>query len=257
MTTLSRDRNPPLTGRPGLAVRSRGGRTAAPSCVICVAGNLALLWVVAFAAGCSMMTPPATVHQPMTARPVPLPRTVANAGAIYQPDSARLVLFDDRRALFVGDTITIVIEEKTSASKKSSSDANRTGSTKITVPTVSGVPFKTFQGADIEASSSNKFAGQGDASSNNLFTGNLTVTVIEVISNGNLLVSGEKQVTINHGTEFIRFSGVINPIYITGTNTVSSTRVADARIEYRGNGYIDEAQNMGWLSRAFMTVWPF
>jgi flagellar L-ring protein precursor FlgH len=208
-------------------------------------------------AGCNLMTPPATVHQPMTARPAPHQDAIVNPGAIYQPESARMNLNEDRRAFFVGDTLTIVIEEKTSASKKSSGNAARTGSTALTVPTVAGVPFKTFQGMNIEADSSQKFSGAGDASSNNLFSGNLAVTVIEVYPNGNLLVSGEKQVTINQGTEFIRFSGVVNPVNVTFTNTVSSTRVADARIEYRGNGYINEAQTMGWLSRVFMTIWPF
>lgn len=227
---------------------------------LAAARNLMMLLAAAFAGGCSMMTPPTTVHQPMTARPAPVNESHANAGSIYQADTARLVLNEDRRARFVGDTITIVIEEKTSASKKSSSDAARTGSTALTAPSVSGLPFDAFkgiEGVNIGANSATKFAGSGDAASNNLFTGNLAVTVIEVFSNGNFLVSGEKQVTINQGTEFIRFSGVVNPINITSTNTVSSTRVADARIEYRGNGYIDEAQTMGWLSRAFMTVWPF
>jgi flagellar L-ring protein precursor FlgH len=211
-------------------------------------------------AGCSLITPPTTVHQPMTARPAPQNESHANAGAIYQADTARLVLNEDRRARFLGDTITIVIEEKTSASKKSSADAARTGSTELAIPTVTGLPFGAFrgiEGAAVSGSSGTKFSGSGDAASNNLFTGTLGVTVIEVMSNGNLLVSGEKQVTINQGTEFIRFSGVVNPVNITSTNTVSSTKVADARIEYRGNGYIDEAQTMGWLSRAFMTVWPF
>src|SRR5690349_12749835 len=217
---------------------------------------LNVIGVLALAA-CNTMTPPATVHQPMTARPAPRDDATENQGGIYRPDHARMNLNEDRRAFFVGDTLTIVIEEKTSASKKSSGNAARTGSTALTVPTVAGVPFKTFQGMNIEADSSQKFSGAGDASSNNLFSGNLAVTVIEVYPNGNLLVSGEKQVTINQGTEFIRFSGVVNPVNVTSTNTVSSTRVADARIEYRGNGYIDEAQTMGWLSRAFMTVWPF
>ena len=81
--------------------------------------------------------------------------------------------------------------------------------------------------------------------------------MIEVLENGNLLVSGEKQVTINQGTEFIRFSGVINPAYIRPNNSVSSTRVADARLEYRSTGYVSEAQTMGWLSRLFMSVSPF
>jgi flagellar L-ring protein FlgH len=216
--------------------------------------SLAALLVLA---GCDTLTPPATVHQPMTARPAPQKDATVNQGAIYQPDNAKLSLYDDRRAFFVGDTITIVIEEKTSASKKSSGNAARSGSTGLTVPTVSGFPMKALQGADIEATSSTKFSGAGDASSNNLFSGNLAVTVIEVYPNGNLLVSGEKQVTINQGTEFIRFSGVVNPVSVTPTNTVSSTRVADARIEYRGNGYISEAQTMGWLSRVFMNIWPF
>ena len=81
--------------------------------------------------------------------------------------------------------------------------------------------------------------------------------VIEVLSNGNLLVSGEKQVSISQGTEYIRFSGVVNPATINAANAVSSTKVADARIEYKGSGYIDEAQTMGWLARFFQTVSPF
>lgn len=206
------------------------------------------------------MTPPATVHQPMTARPAPRVDQIENSGAIYQPEAFRLALFNDRRAFYVGDTLTIVIQENTSASKKSSADATRTSGNNLTIPTVSGFPQRIFgglQGADIQASTNQSFAGKGDAASNNLFTGNLGVTVIEVYPNGNLLVSGEKQVTINQGTEFIRFSGVVNPFNVSSTNTVASTNVADARIEYRGNGYINEAQTMGWLSRVFMSVWPF
>ena len=236
--------------------RSTGRHRKNAFSVFFVVQGLLVLGLTALA-GCNLMTPPATVHQPMTARPAPHQDAIVNPGAIYQPESARMNLNEDRRAFFVGDTLTIVIEEKTSASKKSSGNAARTGSTALTVPTVAGVPFKTFQGMNIEADSSQKFSGAGDASSNNLFSGNLAVTVIEVYPNGNLLVSGEKQVTINQGTEFIRFSGVVNPVNVTFTNTVSSTRVADARIEYRGNGYINEAQTMGWLSRVFMTIWPF
>jgi len=218
--------------------------------ILSVVGLLAL-------AGCNTMTPPATVHQPMTARPPGRGDVPLNAGAIFQPDIPRLSLYEDRRAFAVGDTITIVIEEKTSASKKSSGNANRTGTTDLTIPTISGWPMKGLQGTDIQAGSAQKFSGSGDAASNNLFSGSLAVTVIEVFSNGNLLVSGEKQVTINQGTEFIRFSGIVNPVHITFSNLVSSTRVADARIEYRGNGYINEAQTMGWLSRVFMNIWPF
>ncbi len=80
----------------------------------------------------------------------------------------------------------------------------------------------------------------------------ITVTVTDVMGNGNLLVSGEKQMGINQGTEFIRFSGVVNPRTVSGNNTVPSTLVADARIEYTAKGYIDEAQPMGWMQRIFL-----
>ncbi|MDF3721695.1 flagellar basal body L-ring protein FlgH, partial [Enterobacter hormaechei] len=87
--------------------------------------------------------------------------------------------------------------------------------------------------------------------------GTITVTVNKLLPNGNLQVVGEKQIAINQGTEFIRFSGVVNPRTISGANTVPSTQVADARIEYVGNGYINEAQTMGWLQRLFLNLSPF
>lgn len=214
--------------------------------------------IAALFAGCAWNTPPATVHQPMTARAAPPARDYPNAGAIYQPDTARLALFADNRARWVGDTITIVLQENTSASKRSSGASNRTGTTNLEIPIYSNnLPLAALQGTTIEASTGVTFQGNGNAASNNAFTGQMAVTVVEVLENGNLLVSGEKQVTINQGTEFIRFSGVINPAYVLPNNSVSSTRVADARLEYRSTGYISEAQTMGWLSRLFMSVSPF
>ena len=221
------------------------------------ASPVLLVTMMAMLGACTLMTPKTTVHQPMTARPVKALEDPLSNGAIYQSDSSRPMMFDDRRARFVGDTLTVLIEEKTSASKNSSSSANKAGSTALDIPVISNIPLTNLQGAAIEASSATKFEGKGDAATNNLFSGNLTVTVIEVLANGNMIVSGEKQVTINHGTEFIRFSGIVNPLHINSGNAVSSTKVADARIEYLGTGYIDETQNMGWLARFFMTVWPF
>jgi len=216
-----------------------------------------LALAAALFAGCAWNTPPTTVHQPMTQRPRPSLDPVVNTGSIYQPDHARLGLFSDRRARFVGDTMTVLIEERTTASKRSSASATRESSIDLPSPTIAGIPGKALQGVNISATSATDFEGTGDAASNNLFNGSLSVTVIEVLENGNLLVSGEKQVTINRGTEFIRFSGVVNPLNISPTNTVSSTRVADARVEYRGTGYVAESQTMGWLSRFFMSVYPF
>ena len=109
----------------------------------------------------------------------------------------------------------------------------------------------------VVVSGANDFTGSGGSQANNSFTGTITVSVLEVMNNGNLRVRGEKQIAINQGTEFIRFSGVVNPRTVTAQNTVPSTEVADARIEYVGDGYINEAQHMGWLQRFFLNVSPF
>ncbi len=200
--------------------------------------------------------PPTNVHQPMTARPAPAPAAQPADGAIYHA-GAPLSLFEMKRARNVGDILTIQINEKTSATKKGNSAAARKTSNDFSVDTLQGLPGKSFLGASLGAKGEHKFEGKGESNSSDTFTGTITVTVIEVLPNGNLLVSGEKQLGINQGTEYIRFSGVVDPATIGFGNTVSSTQVADARIEYRGNGYVDEAQIMGWLARFFLTFLPF
>ena len=200
--------------------------------------------------------PPTNVHQPMTVRPSYRPDNAVPNGSIYQAGNSR-TLFEDRRARYVGDTMTITISETTSAATKSNTKANRSGSISASVPTVSGLPGKSLQGLDLSAKSNNSFDGKGEAAANNVFTGTITVTVIEVLPNGNLLVSGEKQVSIGAGTEYIRLSGVVNPYFISSANAISSANVADARIEYKESGVISEAQVMGWLARFFMSALPF
>jgi len=217
-------------------------------------GLLAVLAALSVSA-CTTV-PPTNVHQPMTARPAPRQETAAASGSIYQAGTSR-TLFEDRRARYVGDTMTILITETTSASTKSNTSASRSTSISASVPTISGLPGKSLQGLDLSASSANSLAGKGDAAANNVFTGSITVTVIEVLPNGNLQVSGEKQVSIGAGTEFIRLSGIVNPYFISTANTISSTNVADARIEYKESGVISEAQIMGWLARFFLSVLPF
>lgn len=207
-------------------------------------------------AGCVTTTPPTAVHQPMTARPEPRAQVAAANGSIYQVSNSR-PLFEDRRARFVGDTITINIAEKTQASKKSDTKAERSQAIETSVPTVSGLPFKSAQGMALTVDSSNKFGGKGENSSTNDFTGTITATVIEVYPNGNLLVSGEKMIGLKEGEEFVRFSGVVNPNTITSANTVQSTQVADARMEFKANGFLDSAQVMGWLGRFFLSFMPF
>ncbi|OGS90768.1 MAG: flagellar biosynthesis protein FlgH, partial [Gallionellales bacterium GWA2_60_18] len=172
-------------------------------------------------------------------------------------------LFEDKRARNIGDTLTINIVEKTSGDRKSSSGSTYANSASVNTPGVTvGAAAKVLLKAFSVTGSSDNSAdttGSGAASAN--MTGTITVTVIDVLANGNLLVSGEKQVALNQSDEFIRFSGVVNPTTITNLNAVQSTQVADARIEYKSAGAMSEvikdAQSLGILGRFFMSVLPF
>lgn len=220
--------------------------------------NYALVALFAAAlSGCATnTTPPTAIHQPMTVRPEARDYTGPINGAIYNIASAR-PLFEDRRARLVGDTLTINVAEKTAASKISENKASRSQSIAVDTPSIIGLPLKGLQGTALNATDANSFDGKGQNTSTNDFTSTITVTVIEVYPNGNLLVSGEKQIGLKEGEEFIRFSGVVNPVYITSQNTVQSGQVADARIEYKANGFLDSAQVMGWLGRFFLSFLPF
>jgi flagellar L-ring protein precursor FlgH len=157
----------------------------------------------------------------------------------------------------VGDIITIVISEKVNASKNSASNASRAGKASADFGAIPKFLGGLLAGQDASMSGENSLNAKGGSNAANNFNGVITATVVDVLPNGNLVVSGEKQMLINQGTEYIRFSGVVNPQTVIGNNTVLSTQVADARIEYSSKGYINEAQTMGWLQRFFLNVMPF
>lgn len=208
-------------------------------------------------AGCA--TPPSTsIHQPMTAR-APENRSMADNGGIFQPGLNDRPLYDGRRARYVGDTLTILIQETNSAMGKSNNSAEHKGSMEVETPSITKIPGTNLKmaGIGIASSSNGNLGNKSNNAGDNTFTGTITVTVTEVLANGNLLVSGEKQVAINQANEYIRFSGVVNPYYIIGVNTVKSTQVADAHIEYKGANQIDMSVVMSMLGRAFMSILPF
>jgi flagellar L-ring protein precursor FlgH len=217
--------------------------------------GLALLALAS--AGCVTVTPPTSVHQPISVRPASPVAPAPTDGAIYSIGLSNGLLFEDRRARRVGDTLTIAILENTNASKKSATNTGRASNNNFGVTGLQGLPGKSFLGSTLGATSDFSFDGKGESTNNNVFTGTITVTVTEVLPNGNLLVSGEKQVGINQGSEYIRLSGIVNPIHLNAANTVFSTQVADARIEYRGSGAVAENQQTGWLTRFFLNVLPF
>jgi flagellar L-ring protein FlgH len=219
------------------------------------------VWCVVMAAlsGCALIPPEPVVTGPLTAQPpLPAPMPEAN-GSIYQPTAyGNYPLFEDRRPRNVGDIVTIVIQEKTNAAKNVATATDRSGNATLGMTALpSFLPSELGAKQNLDASGANKASGKGSSSADNTFSGTLTTTVVGVLSNGNLQIAGEKQIAINRGSEYIRFSGVVDPRSITGSNTVSSTQVADARIEYRSKGTMDEVQTMGWLQRFFLNISPF
>lgn len=220
---------------------------------------LLVVTVAVLATGCAQVPREPLVHQPMTARADNYAAVQArrSPGAIFQDGPGANALFEDRRPRNVGDILTILISEKVNATKNSGANASRTGSTTGVFSAIPKLIGGLLDGQGTNLSGTNKLDSKGGANANNTFNGVITVTVTDVMGNGNLLVSGEKQMGINQGTEYIRFSGVVNPRTVSGSNTVPSTLVADARIEYTAKGYIDEAQHMGWMQRFFLNAMPF
>jgi flagellar L-ring protein precursor FlgH len=205
-------------------------------------------------AGCGT-TPSSIVEHPTTARPVVQAVQTPVNGAIYQAAAYR-PLFEDRRARHVGDVLTIVINEKTQAGKEASSNAAKTSAVDASIGTVAGIPLKTLQGLTLGAEASAEYDDESKLNSSNTFSGSVTVTVIEVLPNGNLIVAGEKQIGLDKGTEYVRLSGVVQPDTIQAGNTVSSAKVADARIEYRTSAKFDQAEVMSWMARFFLSFIP-
>jgi flagellar L-ring protein precursor FlgH len=199
--------------------------------------------------GCAI-APDSIVKQPMTAKPQVAPVTATRSGAIFN-NAAYRPMFEDRRPRFVGDILTINIAENTSATKAGGSSGSKDGKVDSSISSLFGIEVPK---AKFEASSALSYADKAAANSSNAFNGSVTATVIEVLANGNLVVSGEKQVSFDKGTEFVRFSGVVNPDTITAGNVVTSTKVADARVEYRTNTKIDAAEVLSMFARFFLSM---
>ena len=216
--------------------------------------------------GCLATTPKVAVLEPTSVRPEPTTATLAAVaevrapvanGAIYHPSSHR-GLFEDRRARLVGDLLTIQIQEKTTARSSSNSSVDRKGNVEGALSRLPLIPSTSslIPKLGLAGESANTFEGKGATGADNAFAGTITVTVVETLPNGNLVVSGEKQVGINQNVEVLRFSGVVNPATVLPGNLVSSTQVADARLEVRGRGDIDQAQTVGWLAKFFLSFMP-
>lgn len=192
-------------------------------------------------------------------RPSDLRPPQQNTGAIYQ-SNFDMRLFEDHTAKRVGDILTIRLEERTQAQKGADLKSAKDTSVTVSAPTLWGVNPATFLGQDLETKlqTAHQYQGKGTSNQSNSLTGDISVTVVEVMPNGNLRIRGEKRVTLNQGDEFVRLSGIVRPVDIDASNTVSSSKVADPTIMYTGTGALADSSKMGWLARFFNSPWfPF
>jgi flagellar L-ring protein precursor FlgH len=220
---------------------------------ICHANALLLALL---AAGCSAVVGERPGQFPPAA-PVEPPAPPAESGAIYRPTTS-IALFEDLKARRIGDTLTIRLAERTQASKSASTDATKETSVDTGNPIILGGTV-TANDDDIlnnEWETTQEFDGSGSSSQSNRLDGNITVTVADVLPNGNLYVRGEKWLTLNQGEEYVQIAGIVRPADIGADNSVPSFKVADARITYSGNGVIPDANRPGVLARFFMKLWP-
>lgn len=186
------------------------------------------------------------------------PTKVAPTGSIYQ-DSQAASLYSDIRAHRVGDIITIVLKESTQA-KKSAGNQIKKGSDVTVDPVTLGSKSLKVAGVplDFGYNDSMNTKRESDADQSNSLDGSISANIMQVLNNGNLVVRGEKWISINNGDEFIRVTGMVRSQDINPDNTIDSTRIANARIQYSGTGTFAEAQKVGWLNQFFLgDLWPF
>jgi flagellar L-ring protein precursor FlgH len=184
---------------------------------------------------------------------------VTEDGAIFQPDMANN-LYSDVIARRVGDIITVNLLENTRATKSAGTSSSK--ETGVVVNPIIGLGGNALnlggESIQLGMDSSRDFEGDSSTNQSNNLTGSISVTVLQVLANQNLLIRGEKWLTLNNGDEYIRLTGVVRPADVSPTNEIESSKIANARIQYSGTGSFSTTQREGWLSSFFSSeYWPF
>jgi flagellar L-ring protein precursor FlgH len=182
-------------------------------------------------------------------------------GSLFTGENRRSLLFVDRKAHLVNDVVTIRITESASASGAATTATDRTSSISGSAKSLFGFePTLKNNGVNLtalEANLKNVFDGSGATSRKNSLSATITAVVREVFPNGNLYIEGAKEVIINTERQYILISGVIRPEDIGPDNSIPSSLIADAHVEYSGRGVLADKQRPGWLGRILDFVWPF
>ena len=227
-----------------------------------------LLATVVVLAGCNTMPRRDAAFSPSFPAALPPPGQ-AQTGGIYQP-GYDLAFFEDVKARRIGDTLTIHLTESTNAKKSSNTATDRDQSSTIANPTILGTtpqfnlpPALPLASTDnntlaTSLSSQHEFKGSNDSEQKNSLSGDITVTVADVLPNGHLMVRGEKRLNLNEGNEYVKLSGIVRPADIATDNSVLSTKLGDATIIYTQDGVASDANKIGWIARFFVSaLFPF
>ncbi len=185
-------------------------------------------------------------------------------GSLWRGESNRNMLFADNKAAYLNDIITITINETSIARNDASTNTSRSSSTDAKISAMLGMDTSILNknatmGTQLGAGGSTTSAmkGAGDTNRGNTLRLNITGRVVKLLENGNLLIEGRKQVTINSEDQYIVITGIIRPEDVSADNYVDSKNIADARIVYTGMGVVAEKQRPGWGTRVLDYVWPF
>ena len=207
--------------------------------------------------GCATTPPELSDFEPIV-RPVAPPKPSYENGSLFQLRS--ISLFEDPKPYRIGDVLTIMLDESTNASKKAATSTSKEDDVTIAAPTIFGRPV-TRNGdnlLEMSLAPEREFAGEGDSSQSNSLKGEITVTVVDILPNGNLVVQGEKWFTLNQGKEYIRVAGVVRPQDVNSDNTLQSSKLADAQIAYSGEGFVADSNTQGWFTQFVNSKWwPF
>lgn len=224
---------------------------------------LILLFFSVLLTSCSYKKPRIVeIPEPLEGGVTPI-ESKRSPGSLWSNDNTSI--FADHKAKTVGDIVTVIISEESSASKKATTSTDRSTAMTASIPHLFGLENSKWLADDtnidlsnlVEADFENSFDGEGATARSGTFTASLSTQVIERYGNGNLKIRGGKEVMVNNEVQIIYLTGIVRPTDITAGNTVPSTKVLNARISYTGQGAIADKQKPGWLMRTLDGVWPF
>jgi flagellar L-ring protein precursor FlgH len=207
--------------------------------------------------GCATHLEPIKIEQPMIATSEITPPSTS--GSLWPGERANNILFADRRARYINDIVTIIINESSTGENKADTNTSRdsTATAGIAGMTQASPDHRILSKYELGGSSQNSLKGKGNTTREGALQARITARVVNVLENGNLVIEGKRQLTVNEEDQFIIISGIVRPDDISSDNVVSSQYIANARIAYTGKGVINDKMRPGWFTRILDWVWPF